>query len=286
MLYEHPEVMKLTRSDVLVLTPWLAPIIWNGTYNIDILNAQFHQRGVRIGLTVFAAKKYIQFIPTFLESAEKFFMVGHPVNYYVFTDQPNNIPNVTLGERRQLIVLVVPAYKRWQDVSMRRMQIIRDYTRERFVHEVDYLVCADVDMKFTDDVGVEILSEVFGTIHACFFTAQRKDFTNERRPESAGYVPFDEGDYYYTGSYFGGSVEGIYKLTNHCHRAMLADKEKSIEALWHDESYLNRYFLYHKPTKVLSPEYSCNYFCGEPAVVQKKRFVLVPKVYAKIRDKR
>ncbi|XP_063792346.1 histo-blood group ABO system transferase-like [Pseudophryne corroboree] len=212
-------------------------------------------------------------------------MVGHPVNYYVLTDQPNDIPNITLGERRQLIVLVAPAYKRWQDITMRRMQIIRDNTRERFIHEVDYLVCADVDMKFTDHVGVEILTDVFGTIHPGFFRSSRKDFTNERRPASAGYVPYDEGDFYYTGCYFGGTIEGIYKLTNHCHHAMLADKEKYIEALWHDESYLNRYFLYHKPTKVLSPEYAWNYYYGNPAVVQKKRFIVVPKDYAKVRDK-
>ncbi|XP_075042184.1 histo-blood group ABO system transferase-like [Mixophyes fleayi] len=274
------------RKDILMVTPWLAPIVWNGTFDIDILNAQFHQRGVRIGLTVFAIKKYVQFIQQFLETAEKFFMVGHQVNYYVLTDQPSKMPNITLGERRQLIVLEVPAYKRWQDITMRRMQIIRDYTCEQYVNEVDYLVCADVDMKYTDHVGVEILSEVFGAIHPGFFMASRKDFTNERRPQSAGYIPHDEGDFYYTGSYFGGTVEEIYKLTNHCHHAMLADKEKNMEALWHDESYLNRYFLYYKPTKVLSPEYVWNYYYGDPTVIQKKRFIVVPKDYAKVRDKR
>ncbi|XP_019494811.1 PREDICTED: histo-blood group ABO system transferase-like isoform X2 [Hipposideros armiger] len=46
-----------SRKDVLVLTPWLAPIIWEGTFNIDILNEQFRQQNVTIGLTVFAIKK-------------------------------------------------------------------------------------------------------------------------------------------------------------------------------------------------------------------------------------
>ncbi|XP_044124734.1 histo-blood group ABO system transferase-like isoform X3 [Bufo gargarizans] len=284
MLYKRPQSLNPPRTDVLSVTPWLAPIVWNRLYNIDILNAQFHKRRVRIGLTVFAIRKYTKYIEHFLDTAEKFFMTGHRVTYYVMTDQPAAIPNITLGEKRNLVVLEVPAYKRWQDITMRRMQIIRDYIHDRFVNEVDYLVCLDVDMEFRQEVGVEILSDVYGVMHSCYFTASRKEFTNERRPQSAGYIPEDEGDFYYTGSHFGGTVEEIYKLTNHCHHAMLSDKAINIEALWHDESYLNRYFLYYKPTKVLSPEYSWTYVCGDPAVVEKKRFIVLPKEYDKVRD--
>lgn len=46
-----------SRKDVLVLTPWLAPIIWEGTFNIDILNEQFRLQNTTVGLTVFAIKK-------------------------------------------------------------------------------------------------------------------------------------------------------------------------------------------------------------------------------------
>lgn len=48
---------RCRRTDVLVLTPWLAPIIWEGTFNIDILNTQFRLQNVTVGLTVFAIKK-------------------------------------------------------------------------------------------------------------------------------------------------------------------------------------------------------------------------------------
>ncbi|KAM4695612.1 histo-blood group ABO system transferase-like [Rhinophrynus dorsalis] len=283
MLYPKPETLKPTRTDVLTVTPWLAPIVWTDTYNIDILNEQFHQRRVRIGLTTFAIKKYVLFIKDFLETAEKFFMVGHKVNYYVFTDRANDIPNVTLGEDRNLIVLKVPAYKRWQDVTMRRMEMIHDNSHERFINEVDYLVCVDVDMRFYASVGVEILDKVFGTLHPGFFGASRQEFTYERRPESVACIPVDEGDFYYAGGYFGGKVEEVYKLTNHCHHAMLTDKENGIEALWHDESYLNKYFLYHKPTKILSPEYCWNDYYGSPAAVKVKRFIGVPKDYNEVR---
>ncbi|XP_056394037.1 histo-blood group ABO system transferase-like [Hyla sarda] len=286
MMYEQPKALKPLRTDVLMVTPWLAPIIWDSSFNIDILNAQFHQKNVRIGLTVFAIKKYTVFLQTFVETAEKFFMVGHKVNYYIFTDRPNDMPNITLAEGRQLVVLKVLSYKRWQEVSMRRMEMIRDYSKERFIHEVDYLVCVDVDMKFSDEVGVEILSDVFGTLHPGYNGGPRERFTYERRKASTAYIPPDEGDFYYAGGYFGGTVEEVYKLTNFCHTAMMTDKGNNIEAVWHDESYLNKYFLYHKPTKILSQEYLWVEGWGVPEFLKKRRFVALQKNHNAIRNKR
>lgn len=40
---------------MLVLTPWFAPIVWEGVFDSAILDAQF--RNTTIGLTVFAIKK-------------------------------------------------------------------------------------------------------------------------------------------------------------------------------------------------------------------------------------
>ncbi|XP_053552166.1 histo-blood group ABO system transferase-like isoform X2 [Bombina bombina] len=283
MIYDKPNALVPQRTDVAMITPWLAPIVWNGSYNIDILNEQFHQKGVRIGLTVFAIKKYIVFIKTFIETAEQFFMVGNKVNYYVFTDRPTDVSFIPLKEGRRLVVLEVPSYKRWQEVTMRRMEMIRNYSQQLFINEVDYLVCVDVDMKFSDEVGVEILSDVFGTLHPSFYGASREQFTHERRPQSEAFIPVDEGDFYYAGGCFGGTVEEVYKLTNFCHNAMMTDKGKNIEAIWHDESYLNKYFLYHKPTKVLSPEYLWNNNFGGRNFLKRRRFVAVTKNNVEIR---
>ncbi|XP_078292386.1 histo-blood group ABO system transferase-like isoform X1 [Panthera onca] len=285
MVYPQPKVLTPSRKDVLVLTPWLAPTVWEGTFNIDILNEQFRLRNTTIGLTVFAIKKYVAFLELFLQTAEKHFMVGHRVTYYVFTDRPGDVPHVPLGEGRQVVVLEVRNYSRWQDVSMHRMEMISNFSRQRFLHEVDYLVCADVDMRFRDHVGVEILSPLFGTLHPGFYGAARAAFTYERRPQSQAHIPRDEGDFYYAGGFFGGSVAEVLRLTSACHRAMVVDRAHGIEAVWHDESHLNRYLLDHKPTKVLSPEYLWDeQLLGWPAVVKKLRYVTVPKSHRVIRD--
>ncbi|KAL4825651.1 hypothetical protein H8958_007118 [Nasalis larvatus] len=274
-----------SRKDVCVVTPWLAPIVWEGTFNIDILNEQFRLQNTTIGLTVFAIKKYVTFLKLFLETAEKHFMVGHRVHYYVFTDQPAAVPRVALGTDRQLSVLEVRAYQRWQDVSMRRMEMISDFCERRFLSEVDYLVCVDVDMEFRDHVGVEILTPLFGTLHPGFYRSNREAFTYERRPQSQAYIPKDEGDFYYLGGFFGGSVQEVQRLTRACHQAMMVDQANGIEAVWHDESHLNKYLLRHKPTKVLSPEYLWDQqLLGWPAVLKKLRFAAVPKNHQAIRN--
>lgn len=116
-------------------------------------------------------------------------------------------------------------------------------------------MCADVDLKFSDHVGVEILSSLFGTLHLSFFFLSRNNFPYERRPHSQAHIPEDEGDFYYTGVLFGELVMEVYRLTKTCHQVMMVDQANHIEAVWHDESHLNKYLLYHKPSKVLSPEY-------------------------------
>uniref|UniRef100_A0A8C5WLI5 Uncharacterized protein n=1 Tax=Leptobrachium leishanense TaxID=445787 RepID=A0A8C5WLI5_9ANUR len=283
--YEQPQALKPPRTDVLTMTTWFAPIVWDGTYNIDVLNAQFQQRGVRIGLATFAIKKYVVFLQQFIETAEKFFMVGYNVNYYVITDRVEEVHqyNFTLGKGRHLTILKSPTYKRWQDICFSRMEIIRNYTRELFTNEVDYLAVADIDMKFSDDVGVESLGDLFGTIHPGYYETQRQHFTYERRPASKAYIPKDEGDFYYAAGYFGGTTEEIFKLTNYCTNGIMADKEKNIEAVWHEESHLNRYFLYYKPTKLLSPEYVWNRPIEESRLIRRYRFICLPKNYQEIR---
>ncbi|KAM6170131.1 histo-blood group ABO system transferase [Rhynchocyon petersi] len=272
------------RPDVLVMTPWLAPIIWEGTFDSTILDAQF--RNTTIGLTVFAIKKYVVFLKLLLETAEKHFMVGHRVIYYVFTDRPADVPSISLKEGRQLVVLQVRNYSRWQDVSMHRMEMVSNFSEQRFLREVDYLVCADVDMKFSDHVGMEILSSLFATLHPGFYAAQRQAFTYERRPQSQAYIPRDEGDFYYAGGFFGGSVLEVYRLTKTCHQAMVEDHTNHIEAVWHDESHLNKYLLYHKPTKVLSPEFLWDErMLSRPPFLKKLRYVAVPKDHQAIRNR-
>lgn len=241
-----------------MLTSWLAPIVWEGTFNIDILNEQFQLRNATVGLTVFASQNYMAYLEQFLRSAEAFFMAGHRVNYYIFTDQPHAVPLIPLQSGRKVITFQIPSFEHQKDISRQRLEFISIYSKQRFHKEVAYLVCSDVDVSFQHDVGVEILSPLFATLHLSFYMASREVLPYERRSTSQAYIPNDEGDFYYTGSLFGGSVAEIHRLTAACHQMIVTDQSNNIDVLRYGESHLNKYLLYHKPTKILSLEYMFN----------------------------
>ncbi|XP_068098650.1 histo-blood group ABO system transferase 2-like [Hyperolius riggenbachi] len=272
-----------TRKDGLqILTPWLAPIVWDGTYNLGTLNQQY--KNTRIGLFVFAVKKYIQFLGPFLASAERYFMVGHKVTYYVFTDRVSDVIKPKLHYGRTLQLHEASADKRWQDVSMRRMQTLTTWTKNRMLKEIDYLICADVDMVFNDHVGVEILGDLVATLHPGFFLAQPESFPYERDPISKAFIPFGQGDFYYMAALYGGRVKEVYKLSMACHKGIMLDKRNYVEAVWQEESHLNRYLLYNKPTKVLSPEYLWDTSLPNGKFIRRQRFLAVHKNHTELRD--
>lgn len=135
------------------------------------------------------------------------------------------------------------------------MEMIEKLIQEELTNKAEYIFSLDVDSKFHAHWGAESLGDLVGTLHAWFFGMSREQFTYERRPESQAYIPLDKADYYYGGAVIGGRLDKVHKLAKTCHIQLEVDRANHIEAAWQVESHLNKYFLYNKPTKVLSPEY-------------------------------
>ncbi|KAK7175728.1 hypothetical protein R3I93_000102 [Phoxinus phoxinus] len=153
----------------------------------------------------------------------------------------------------------------------------------RLFNEADYVFSLDVDSKFYGRWGVETLGHLVGVIHPWFYGAPREQFTYERRPESQAFIPSAEGDYYYGGAVIGGLVKDVYQLAKTCRENLDIDASKSIEAAWQEESHLNKYFLYNKPSKLLSPEYLWDDRKSLTEQIKIKRFSQVLKNYDEIR---
>ncbi|XP_032621582.1 histo-blood group ABO system transferase 1-like isoform X2 [Chelonoidis abingdonii] len=283
MSYPQPFVDKPQRTDVLLVSPWLAPIVWEGTFNRDILNAQYRQKNFVVGVATFAVKKYVRFIEGFLGSANKFFLSGHRVNFYLFTDHPEKVPSINLAPEKRLFIIPVQNYSRWQDISMNRMDIISNHIRSHWRYEVDYLYSMDIDVQMFEHIGVEIIDTLVGTISSWQYTKPRDSNSYERRPESRAAIPLGEGDFYYAASFYGGSVSEVYKLTTACFKGVTEDRANGIEAKWHEESHLNKYLLYHKPTRLLSPEYYWDEELIIPHIIRVKRLSSVRKNLQEVR---
>lgn len=284
LFYPQPRSLDQKRRDVLTLTPWLAPIVWEGTFNSELLDSAYKPLNLTIGVTAFAIGKYTMYVGRFVESAEKLFMKGYRVNYYIFTNNPQAIPKVQLQPGRSLRIVPIKKYSHWQEISMRRMEAINRHIAEVSHREVNYLFCLDIDMVFHNPWGVETLGEMVAAIHPGYYKVPRSQFPYERRSSSAAFIPDNQGDFYYAGAVFGGLVKQVYEFTRACHMTILADKANGIMAAWQEESHLNRHFFSHKPSKLLSPEYVWDDTKPKPPEVRLIRFSTVNKDYREIRD--
>lgn len=238
-------------------TPWGAPLVWGDTRKSAWRRAKFAQRGIRIGLLALVVGTYAQFVRRFLSSAETHFLPGQIVTYYILTDNPRSLePPIELGPQRQLKVVPVAELPGWERLSRRRMALIADAIRNPIGSEVQYIFCADIDQEFVAPVGEEILGNLVATLHPELYGMPRNAFPYEVEEVSSACVEEDEGDYYYTSELYGGLVSEIYGLARACSLLILQDQANGVVARGLEESYLNRYLIDHRPTCVLSPEYS------------------------------
>uniref|UniRef100_A0AAY5EHX7 Globoside alpha-1,3-N-acetylgalactosaminyltransferase 1 (FORS blood group) n=1 Tax=Electrophorus electricus TaxID=8005 RepID=A0AAY5EHX7_ELEEL len=265
------------RKDVITVTPWLAPVVWEGTFDTTLIDAIYKMQNITVATTVFAMGKY--FLKGFLESAEKHYLQGYRVHYYIFTDKLEAVPMVTLGANRSLTTLKLPSSDRWQELTLLKMEKLEKLTETQLNNEVDYIFNLDVDTVFSGHWGAETLGDIVAVIHPGYYSTPYDEFPYERRPESQAYIPQGMGDYYYGGAVIGGLVEEVHRLVKTCRIQLDVDKANSIEAAWQEESHLNKYFLYNKPTKILSPEYLWQDFKSKTDDIKISRFSQVIKIY-------
>nr|XP_033486181.1 N-acetyllactosaminide alpha-1,3-galactosyltransferase-like [Epinephelus lanceolatus]XP_033486189.1 N-acetyllactosaminide alpha-1,3-galactosyltransferase-like [Epinephelus lanceolatus] len=270
------------RQGVDTRTSWKAPIIWEGMFDPKLYDQNHIQNQTSVALTVFAVGRYLDtYLKTFLTSAEQHFMLGLQVTYYVFTDQPEKVPNIKLGPQRSLKVIQVEKQSRWQDISMMRMKTISDAIESEIRHHCRYVFCFDVDQVFKGRFGSEALGDSVALLHAWFYKLPKHKFTYDRNPKSKAFM--ETGDYYYHAALFGGLSENVKNLADFCFLGIMEDKGNNVEALWHDESHLNKYFWLHKPSRLLSPEYCWDQIIGENSDIRVKRLIWAPKHYNRLR---
>lgn len=276
-----------SRQNVQTCTAWKAPIIWNKMFKSEIYSQHHKGLGTSVALTVFAVGRYLDvYLRDFILSAEEHFMIGLKVDYYIFTDAPDDVPKLHLGPGRTMTVMLVQRHKRWQDICMMRMETIGKVIDTHISSRNHYIFCMDVDQIFVGPFGPEALGNSVALLHAYYYKRSLSEFTYDRNPKSEAYMKDEDGDYYYHAAVFGGAWQNVKNMTASCLQGIMKDKENGVEALWHDESHLNKYFWLHKPSKVLSPEYCWAREIGYTPDIQVQRLVWAEKNYGELRDRK
>lgn len=253
----NKKVFKTVVPQTPLETPWGAPLVWGDTRYSAVRRNKLAKQEIHTGLLALVVGTYAKFIRRFLTSAETHFLPGQMVTYYILTDNPRSLdPPIELGPDRQLKVVPIAELPGWDRLALRRTVLLADAIRKTISSEVEYLFCADIDQEFVAPVGEEILGQLVATLHPELYGMPRNTFPYEIEEVSSACVQEEEGDYYYTSELYGGLVSEMYRLARVCSLLILQDQANGVTARGHEESYLNRYFIDHRPTCVLSPEYS------------------------------
>ncbi|XP_006917191.1 N-acetyllactosaminide alpha-1,3-galactosyltransferase-like [Pteropus alecto] len=285
----QPEELKLAdwffpEASMNATTNWSAPIVWLGTYKEEVLENYYANHKITVGLTVFAVGKYIEYyLYNFIVSADSYFMVGQKVIIYVLIDDFSKMPWIELSPLRTIKVFKIKREKRWQDISMMRMKTISEHVVDHIQYEVDFLFCMDVDQVFFQEYGLETLGETVAQLHSYWYKANPIDVPYERNQLSEAYIPIGKGDFYYHAAVFGGTPIQVLNLARECFKGIMNDKKNNIEAVWHDESHLNKYFFLHKPAKLLSPEYCWDHHRGYNSDIKAIKLYWAFKYYKVLR---
>lgn len=207
---------------------------------------------MKIAILYICTGKYNQFWTEFYKSSELFFLTNHKKHYFVFTDDISisTIKNVTISTK---------VHRGFPLDSLFRFDMFLE--REAELKEFDYIFFFNANMQFIAKVGEDFLPKkedngLAAVIHPGYFNKPAFLYPYERNKKSKAYIPNHLKSYnYFMGSLNGGIAKDYLELIRICSQNINCDYEKSIIAVFHDESHLNKYLSEHECLK-LSPEYA------------------------------
>ncbi len=200
---------------------------------------------------------YWQYLPPMIESARKFLLKGHDVDFIAWTDMPSET---------KIDAKIIPTEPfQWPLPTLHRYSLF--LREEELLSTYDFIYYIDADMAFVSRVGDEILGDLVAAQHPMY--AIRGDYIPPYEPneKSTAFIPRtgrvinQNGKKRFEPLYLAGGFQGGRSDT--FIKAMKVMKERIDEdfadnnyiAIWNDESHWNRYCFENPPDVVLSPSY-------------------------------
>lgn len=199
---------------------------------------------MKIGLLIIGTNKYVQYLQNLIFSADKHFLKDKNVTYFIFSDTDLNL------ETDRQIIFTKIEHQPWPFMTLFRYKFFHE--NKEIFNNMDYLYYCDADMLFVGDFNDEIIGERVATQHPGYYGRRG---TPELRNESLAFIPPEQEMQYFAGGFNGGSTAEFLKMSEEIYNNINIDLSKNIIAIWHDESHMNRYFVYNPPTVILSPSY-------------------------------
>jgi Glycosyltransferase family 6. len=195
---------------------------------------------MKIAIFLIATNKYVDFIPELVKGINKYFLTDHEKTIYLFTDSDKKISGVTK---------IYQEHKPWPYPTLYRYHIITNGCKGEF----DYYYYLDSDSLIVDTVGDEILGKLVATRHPGFFNRPKLGFILDKKFLAQSFVSINKIQYYFAGGFNGGS--DYLKMATQITRWIDIDQKYGHTPIFHDESYIQRYYSLNPPDVILTPEY-------------------------------
>lgn len=211
----------------------------------------------RVGvLTICLNPQYHPYLGRMIESAKKFFLKGHQVDYLTWSDMPTPPEGVKLFPTEPF---------QWPVPTLKRYHLFLQ--QEKLLREYDFLFYIDADMEFVARVGDEVFGEgLTAAQHPMYALAKKYIPPYEPNNNSKSFIPrpgrlvIESGKkrfepLYAAGGFQGGRTEDFVKAMKVMKNWIDEDFSANYIPIWNDETAWNKY-LFETPASVfLSPSY-------------------------------
>ncbi len=205
-------------------------------------------------ITICLNSNYWPYLGKMVESAKKFFLKGHEVDYFTWSDMPE-------GELPGIKVFPTEPFQ-WPIPTLKRYHLFLQ--QEEILKEYDFIFYVDADMLFVSRVGDEVLGDGLTGAQHPMYALDKKFFPPyEPNKDSTAYIPrpgtIENKRFkplYWAGGFQGGRVDSFIEAMKVMKKNIDIDfAERNYIAIWNDESHWNKYLLDNPPSITLSPSY-------------------------------
>lgn len=217
-----------------------------------------HNSKPSVAILYIATGRYTVFWDYFYQSAEKYLLPVCNKHYILFTDSDDLIDSLK-AKNEQVTALKKEAME-WPFSTLMRFQFFLD--AESIIKQHDFVFFFNANTEFLSTITEQDLlplnfdESLTLCLQPHMFHRSRKKYTYDRNPRSTAYIPYDEGEYYFTGALNGGKSEAYLELCHTLYNNTQSDLKNDVIALWHDESHLNKFALGRDDLKILPPYFT------------------------------
>lgn len=211
-----------------------------------------------VAILYIATGRYTVFWDYFYQSAEKYLLPDCDKHYILFTDSDSLINSI--NNSKSNVTVVKQEALSWPYIALLRYEIFLN-SRE-LIEPYDYAFFFNGNTEFLQTVTQQDLLPLNPEENLTFylqphvFHHHRNKYPYDRNPKSKAYIPYNQGKYYFAGGVLGGKTYALLELCEVLGNRTRIDLDKGIIALWHDESYLNKYALGRSDIKILPPYFT------------------------------